>query len=166
MLSKRNVPLVCGRHTCVSHAVNFEAGSHGHYAWETMGIALASALCLPGAPLLASFVDAHGHSPLVQLTLWKGEGPLGAGSRKMPVDGQQAESLLTCPPAWRQRLHKSAGSPFLGWCVSRKSNSLRLFIYFARGFRPEGTDELDQTSWHWFIAAPPGTAANLLCPQF
>ena len=79
MLSKRNVPLVCGRHACVSHAVNFEAGSHRHYAWETMGIALASALYPPGAPLLASFVDAHGHSPLVQLTLWKGKGSLGAG---------------------------------------------------------------------------------------
>ena len=126
--SKRNAPLVCGRHACVPHAVNFEARSYGHYAWETMRIALASALYLPRAPLLASFVDAHGHSPLVQLTLWKGE---GLASRKMPVDRQQAESLLTGPPAWRQRLHKSVRSPFLGWCVSRKSNSLRLFIYFV-----------------------------------
>ena len=128
--SKRNAPLVCGRHACVPHAVNFEAGSQKPRTLRmgTMGIALASALYLPRAPLLASFVDAHGHSPLVQLTLWKGE---GLASRKMPVDRQQAESLLTGPPAWRQRLHKSVRSPFLGWCVSRKSNSLRLFIYFV-----------------------------------
>ena len=93
MLSKRNVPLVCGRHACVSHAVNFEAGSHGHYAWETMGTALASALYLPEAPLLASFVDVHGHSPLVQLTLWKGEGSFGAGIQE-DVCGRAASRKL------------------------------------------------------------------------